>query len=213
MPLVDIPISCSSANNLEFHKYSFDEIKAVTCDFSDNFKLGEDDYGNLFRGEIRQTTVAVKILKENDFQFWRDFQSQIDIFKDIGHPYLIRIVGAYSERDCIIYKYMSNGSLADHLSCTDASPPLPFYVRFRIAAEVGVALQYLHSLGPDPIVHDDLKPQNILLDENYECKISDFGFSDLLPKDLHSESELKGTISCMDPEYLTNAEYSIKSDV
>ncbi|GLJ23570.1 hypothetical protein SUGI_0446490 [Cryptomeria japonica] len=158
MPRVDNPISSSSANYLEFRKYSFEEIKAATCDFSSDFKLGEEDYGIMYRGEIRQTAVAVKILKENGFQFRRDFESEIDIFKDIRHPHLIRIVGACSEQDCIIYEYMSNGSLADHLSCKDASPPLPFYTRFRIAAGVCSALQYLHSFRPDPIIHGHLKP-------------------------------------------------------
>ncbi|XP_059075464.1 U-box domain-containing protein 33-like [Cryptomeria japonica] len=191
-----------------------EEIKAATCDFSNDFKLGEKDYGIMYRGEIRQIAVAVKILKENGFQFRRDFESEIDIFKDIRHPHLIRIVGACSEQDCIIYEYMSNGSLADHLSCKDASPPLPFYTRFRIAAGVCSALQYLHSFRPDPIIHGDLKPQNIFLDENYVSKISDFGlYSRLLPRDLYSESEPKGTFSYMDPVYLKNAKYSTKSDV
>ncbi|GLJ23576.1 hypothetical protein SUGI_0446590 [Cryptomeria japonica] len=167
----------------------------------------------MYRGEIRQIAVAVKILKENGFQFRRDFESEIDIFKDIQHPHLVRIVGACSERSCIIYEYMSNGCLEDHLSCKGSSPPLPWYARFRIAAEVCSALQYLHSFMPDPIVHRDLNPQNILLDENYVSKISDFGLSRLLSKDLHSESELKGTFSYLAPEYRTNGEYSTKSDV
>ncbi|GLJ23575.1 hypothetical protein SUGI_0446580 [Cryptomeria japonica] len=213
MPGVQIPISSSSSNNLEFSEYSFEEIKAATFDFSDSFKFGEDDYRNLYRGKIRQTTVAVKILKEMAFQGRQDFQSEIDILKDVRHPHLIRIVGACSERGCILYEYMSNGCLADHLSCQNAFPPLPWYARFRIATEVCSALQYLHSFMPDPIFHADLKPHNILLDENYVCKISDFGLSRLLSKDVHSESEPKGTFFYMDPEYLTSGEYSSKSDV
>ncbi|XP_057834966.2 U-box domain-containing protein 70-like [Cryptomeria japonica] len=213
MPRVETPISSSSSNNLEFREYSFEEIKAATCDFSDNFKLGEGGYGDVYRGKIKQTAVAVKILRENGLQGRQEFQSEIDNFKEIRHPHLIGIVGTCSERGCIIYEYMSNGSLADHLSGKDAFPPLPWNARFRIAAEVCSALQYLHSLRPDPIVHGNLKPQNILLDENYRSKISDFGLSRLLPKDLHSESEPKGTSLYMDPEYLTSGEYSTKSDV
>ncbi|XP_059075466.1 U-box domain-containing protein 33 [Cryptomeria japonica] len=213
MPPVESPISSSSSNNLEFREYSFDDIKAATCNFSANFKLGEGGYGDVYRGKIKQTAVAVKILRENGLQGRQEFQSEIDIFKDIQHPHLVRIVGACSERGCIIYEYMSNGCLEDHLSCKGSSPPLPWYARFRIADEVCSALQYLHSFMPDPIVHRDLKPQNILLDENYVSKISDFGLSRLLSKDLHSESEPKGTFSYMDPEYLTNGEYTTKSDV
>ncbi|GLJ23574.1 hypothetical protein SUGI_0446570 [Cryptomeria japonica] len=213
MPRVETPISPSSSNNLEFREYSFEEIKAATCDFSDNFKLGEGGYGDVYRGKIKQTAVAVKILRENGLQGRQEFQSEIDNFKEIRHPHLIGIVGTCSERGCIIYEYMSNGSLADHLSCKDAFPPLPWNARFRIAAEVCSALQYLHSLRPDPIVHGNLKPQNILLDENYRSKIGDFGLSPLLLKDLHSESEPKGTFLYMDPEYLTSGEYSTKSDV
>ncbi|GLJ23569.1 hypothetical protein SUGI_0446470 [Cryptomeria japonica] len=213
MPGVQIPISSSSSNNLEFSEYSCEEIKAANFDFSDNFKLGEGDYGNLYRGKIRQTIVAVKILKETAFQGRQDFQTGIDILKVVRHPHLIRIVGDCSERGCILYEYMSNGCLADHLSCKNAFPPLPWYARFRIAAEVCSALQYLHSFMPDPIFHGYLKPHNILLDENYVCKLSDFGLFRLLSKDVHSESEPKGAFFNMDPEYLRSGEYSTKSDV
>ncbi|GLJ34876.1 hypothetical protein SUGI_0702160 [Cryptomeria japonica] len=203
----------SSSNNLEFSEYSFDDLKAATCNFSEHFKLGEGASATVYKGEIRQTTVAVKILKKRSLNSQREFHREIDILRDIRHPHLVRAVGACFERGCVIYEYMSNGSLADHLSCKNTAPPLPWHARVRIAAEVFSALQYLHSLKPHPVIHGDLKPENILLDENFVSKISDFGLACPLPHDLPSQLEPKGRFSYRDPEYQTSAEYCTKSDV
>ncbi|XP_059076120.1 U-box domain-containing protein 33 isoform X1 [Cryptomeria japonica] len=212
-PLLETLSPFSSFNNLEFSEYTFDDVKAATSNLSEHLKLGEGGYGIVYKGKIGQTTVAAKILRENSLQGQQEFEREIDILREVRHPHLVRVVGACFERGCIIYEYMSNGCLADHLSSRKARRPLPWQARIRIAAEMCSALQYLHSFKPDPIVHRDLKPGNILLDENYTSKISDFGLARPLPQDLRTESEPKGTFCYMDPEYLTSGKYSTKSDV
>ncbi|XP_057826119.2 U-box domain-containing protein 33 isoform X2 [Cryptomeria japonica] len=212
-PLQTLPSSSSSSQNLDFSEYTFDEIKEATSNFSEHFKIGQGGYGIVYKGETRQTTIAVKILRENSLQGRREFEREIDILREARHPHLVRVVGACFEQGCVIYEYMSNGSLAEYLSSSEARRPLPWQARIRIAAEICSALQYLHSFKPDPIVHRDLKPENILLDENYVSKISDFGLARPLPLDSQSESEPKGTFCYMDPEYLTSGKYSTKSDV
>ncbi|XP_057826105.2 U-box domain-containing protein 33 [Cryptomeria japonica] len=200
--------SVSFSNNLTFSEYSWNDLRAATVDFSDRFKLGEGGYGAVYKGEIKETRVAVKIMRKEGLQDLREFQTEMNLLSDIRHPHLVRIVGTCSERGGIVYEYMTNGSLLDRLSCKDASPPLPWHARIRIAAEICSALQYLHSLTPNPILHRDLKPQNILLDENYVCKISDFGIARILP-----ETKSRKTTDYMDPEYLRSGKFSTKSDI
>ncbi|GLJ34875.1 hypothetical protein SUGI_0702140 [Cryptomeria japonica] len=214
-PQIETPTTytSSSSNNLEFREYSFNDIKAATYNFSDNLKLGEGTYAAIYKGEIRKTIVTVKILKKYNLYAQPQFHRETKILKDIRHPNLVRALGTCFEQRCIINEYISNGCLADHLTCKSSAPPLPWQARIRIAAEVCSALQYLHSLKPDPIVHGDLRPQNILLDENFTSKISDFDLPRPLPHVLFSRSEIKGTHSYLDPEYLKSAGYSTKSDV
>ncbi|KAH9318831.1 hypothetical protein KI387_020600, partial [Taxus chinensis] len=188
-------------------------IKSATMNFSEHLKLGEGGYGTVYRGEIEKIKVAVKILRDDSLQGRQEFEQEINLLKEIRHPHLVRVVGACFERGCIVYEYAPNGCLADRLSCKNDTLPLSWRSRIRIANEVCSALHYLHSLKPVAIVHRDLKPENILLDEIYASKISDFGLARLLPEDLVKETELKGTFSYMDPDYLRTGEFTHKSDV
>ncbi|XP_059075449.1 U-box domain-containing protein 33-like [Cryptomeria japonica] len=203
----------SSSNNLEFREYSLEDIKAATGNYCNHTKLGGGGYGTVYKGQIGQATVAVKMVCKDSLQGRQEFQREIDILRDIRHPNLVTVVGACFELGCILYEYMTNGSLADRLSCKDATPPLSWHTRIRIAAEICSGLQYLHSLKPGPIVHHDLKPENILLDKNHVGKIGDFGQARRLSRDVQKESELKGTYLYMDPEYQSNGEYTTKSEV
>ncbi|GLJ23542.1 hypothetical protein SUGI_0446040 [Cryptomeria japonica] len=203
----------SSSNNLEFREYSMEDIKAATGNFCNHTKLGGGGNGTVYKGQIGQATVAVKMVCKDSLQGRQEFQREIDILRDIRHPNLVTVVGACFKHGCILYEYMTNGSLADRLSCKDATPPLPWHTRIRIAADICSGLQYLHNLKPDPIVHHDLKPENILLDKNHVGKIGDFGQARRLSRDVQKESELKGTYLYMDPEYQSNGEYTTKSEV
>jgi serine/threonine protein kinase len=126
---------------------------------------------------------------------------------------MVMLLGACPENGCIVYEYMANGSLADRLACKGGTPPLPWYVRLRICAEVATALLFLHS-RPEPIVHRDLKPGNILLDQNLVSKVGDMGIAKLVPSNMTLKATLvKGTPGYMDPDYEQNGSLSCESDV
>ncbi|GLJ10676.1 hypothetical protein SUGI_0132810 [Cryptomeria japonica] len=207
-PRIETPPSSSA--NLLYRKYSLNDIKSATGDFSEHLKVGKGDYGVVYKGEIEEIAVAVKIRREDGFTLDQQiFHQQMDVLRDVRNLHLVRVVGECLERGCIVYEYMVNGSLADRLSCKNGTSPLVWHVRVRIASEVCSALHFLHSLKPNGILHCSLKPENIFLDEFNTGKISDVGMARLLPEDLL----IKGNIAYLDPDYLRTGEFTDKSDV
>lgn len=151
--------------------------------------------------------------------FFFFFNFQLEILSKIRHPHLLLLLGACLEHGCLVYEYMENGSLDDRLCRKDNTPPIPWYVRYRIAWEVASVLVFLHNAKPKPIVHRDLKPANILLDHNFVSKIGDVGLSTLLPignssmSTVAKETAPAGTFCYIDPEYQRTGKVSPKSDV
>lgn len=132
---------------------------------------------------------------------------------------MVLLLGACPEFGCLIYEYMANGSLEDRLFRRGGSPVLPWQIRFRIAAEIATALLFLHQTKPEPLVHRDLKPGNILLDRNYVSKISDVGLARLVPPAVadsvtqYRMTSAAGTFCYIDPEYQQTGMLGVKSDV
>lgn len=147
------------------------------------------------------------------------FYLQVEILSCIRHPNMVLLLGACPEYGCLVYEYMANGSLDDRLFCRGNTPPLSWQARFRIAAEIGTGLLFLHQTKPEPLVHRDLKPGNILLDRNYVCKISDVGLARLVPPLVadrvtqYRMTSTAGTFCYIDPEYQQTGMLGIKSDV
>lgn len=132
---------------------------------------------------------------------------------------MVLLLGACPEYGCLVYEYMANGSLEDCLFRHGNAPPIPWQHRFRIAAEIGTGLLFLHQTKPEPLVHRDLKPANILLDRNYVSKISDVGLARLVPPSVANNvtqylmTSTAGTFCYIDPEYQQTGMLGIKSDV
>ncbi|CAK9140595.1 unnamed protein product [Ilex paraguariensis] len=132
---------------------------------------------------------------------------------------MVLLLGACPEYGCLVYEYMSNGSLEDRLFQRGNSPTIPWQHRFRIAAEIGTGLLFLHQTKPEPLVHRDLKPANILLDHNYVSKISDVGLARLVPPSVadtvtqYRMTSTAGTFCYIDPEYQQTGMLSVKSDI
>ena len=132
---------------------------------------------------------------------------------------MVLLLGACPETGCLVYEYMDNGSLEDYIFNRNGKQPLPWFIRFRIVFEMACALSFLHNAKPEPIVHRDVKPGNILLDKNYVSKIADVGLakllSDVVPDSVteYRESMLAGTLHYMDPEYQRTGTVRPKSDL
>lgn len=132
---------------------------------------------------------------------------------------MVLLLGACPEYGCLVYEFMANGSLEDRLLCRGNSHPLSWQLRFKIAAEIGTALLFLHQTKPEPLVHRDLKPANILLDRNYVSKISDVGLARLVPPTVadnvtqYRMTSTAGTFCYIDPEYQQTGMLGVKSDI
>ncbi|XP_038681870.1 U-box domain-containing protein 33 [Tripterygium wilfordii] len=204
-----------------FSEFSFLEIEEATQHFDPSLKIGEGGYGSIYKGLLRHTQVAIKILHSHSMQGPSEFQQEVDVLSKMRHPNLVTLIGACPEAWTLIYEYLPNGSLEDRLSCRDNSPPLSWQTRISIAAELCSVLIFLHSSKPHSIIHGDLKPANILLDANFMSKLSDFGICRLLSHDASLSNEItefcrtnpKGTFVYMDPEFLASGELTPKSDV
>ncbi|KAH7422423.1 hypothetical protein KP509_12G007600 [Ceratopteris richardii] len=199
-------------------EFSFKEIQAATNNFAEKNKLGQGGYGPVYKGELKFLSVAIKVLAREGTRGRAEFKKEVDILSCLHHPHIVMLIGACSEKGCIVYEYMSNGSLEDRLNCRDNSPPLPWFIRLQVCLEVAIGLLFLHS-RPQPIVHRDLKPGNILLDDTFHSKISDVGLAKLVPNQsicsgtIYKETEIVGTLPYLDPEYQRTGFISRESDV
>ncbi|KAK4483474.1 hypothetical protein RD792_010666 [Penstemon davidsonii] len=196
-----------------YSEFLFFEIEEATRNFSQALKIGEGSYGSIYRGHLRYTQVAIKIMHPNSLQGPSEFQQEVNILSKMRHPNIVTLIGSCPEICALIYEYLPNGSLEDRLNCKDNTPPLSWQTRIRIAAELCSALIFLHSCRPQGIILGDLKPSNILLDASFVSKISDFGICLVLPQDeLYCKTDPKGTFVYMDPEFLATGELTSKSD-
>lgn len=207
------------SNGKRCRRYSKDEIVAATDNFSDSKKIGEGGYGNVYKCNLDHTPVAVKVLRKDAHEKNEEFLREVEVLSQLRHPHMLLLLGVCHENGCLVYEYMENGSLEDQLFHREGSPPLPWFIRFRIIFEVACGLAFLHGTKPEPIVHRDLKPGNILLDRNYVSKIGDVGLakllSDVVPDGLteYRETILAGTLYYMDPEYQRTGTLRPKSDL
>uniref|UniRef100_A0A2C9VV46 RING-type E3 ubiquitin transferase n=1 Tax=Manihot esculenta TaxID=3983 RepID=A0A2C9VV46_MANES len=199
--------------------FSLSEIKEATRNFDPSFKIGEGGYGSIYKGVLRYTPVAIKVLNPDSMQGPLEFKQEVEMLSKLRHPNLVILIGACLEAFALIYEYLPNGSLEDRLSCKDNSSPLPWQARIRIATELCSVLIFLHSSNPHSIVHGDLKPGNILLDAKLACKLSDFGICRALSlqensrnRTLYHKTDPKGTFLYLDPYFLATGELSPKSD-
>ncbi|CAA2970804.1 U-box domain-containing 52-like isoform X1 [Olea europaea subsp. europaea] len=204
---------------LIYRRYTIEEIEEATEYFSESRKVGEGGYGPVFKCYLDHTPVAVKILRPDAAQGRLQFQHEVEVLTCMRHPNMVILLGACPEYGCLIYEYMANGSLEDRLFRKGSTRPLSWQLRFRIAAEIATALLFLHQTKPEPLVHRDLKPGNILLDHNFVSKIGDVGLARLVPPSVADDvtqyrlTSAAGTFCYIDPEYQQTGMLGVKSDV
>ncbi|XP_051204456.1 U-box domain-containing protein 52 [Lolium perenne] len=207
---------------IRYRRYTIEEIEHATGNFDDARKIGEGGYGPVYRGHLDHTQVAIKVLRPDAAQGRSQFQQEVEVLSCIRHPNMVLLLGACPEYGCLVYEYMANGSLDDCLfrrGGATGGPVIPWQHRFRICAEIATGLLFLHQKKPEPLVHRDLKPGNILLDRNYVSKISDVGLARLVPSNVadsvtqYRMTSTAGTFCYIDPEYQQTGMLGTKSDV
>ncbi|KAE8706127.1 PR5-like receptor kinase [Hibiscus syriacus] len=204
-------------NNLVPIRYSFKQIKKMTRGFKE--KLGEGGYGTVFKGKLRSGHhVAVKLLgkaKGNG----QDFINEVASIGRIHHANVVKLVGFCVEgsKQALVYDFMSNGSLDKVIFTEENKNTLGWKKMFEIVLDVARGIDYLHRGCDMQILHFDIKPHNILLDENFNPKISDFGLAKLYSVDdsIVSLTAARGTIGYIAPElvYKNLGGISYKADV
>ncbi|PRQ24440.1 putative protein kinase RLK-Pelle-SD-2b family [Rosa chinensis] len=199
-------------------QFSYKELQRSTKGFKE--KLGAGGFGAVYKGILaNRTVVAVKQL-EGIEQGEKQFRMEVATISSTHHLNLVRLIGFCSEgrHRLLVYEFMKNGSLDDFLFATEEQSGkfLSWENRFKIALGTARGITYLHEECRDCIVHCDIKPENILLDENYNSKVSDFGLAKLVsPKDhrYRTLTSVRGTRGYLAPEWLANLPITSKSDI
>lgn len=196
-------------------RFSFRELQSATNNFSKI--LGTGGFGSVYEGVLPDNTkVAVKQL-ESVGQGKKEFRAEVAIIGSIHHMHLVQLRGFCAEgpHRLLVYEYMSNGSLDKCLfPVVGSTHLLDWNARYKIALGTAKGLAYLHDDCREKIIHCDIKPENILLDENFSAKVSDFGLAKLVNKEQSQVfTTMRGTRGYLAPEWLMNLAISEKSDV
>ncbi|KAM1253442.1 hypothetical protein ACFX2J_041323 [Malus domestica] len=218
----------SSKHDDKTQSFHLAELSTATKHFSTENKIGAESFGTVYKGKLadgrevdikcRDTSTKTKKFQEKESAI--DFE--LALLSRFHHEHLVKLVGSCEVNDekLLVYKYMSNGLLHDHLHGKNnveqnSSIVNSWKMRIKIALDAAKGIEYLHNYAVLTIIHRDIKSSNILLDANWNARVSDFGLSLLEPE---SDQEIKsskavGTIGYIDPEYFVSNVLTAKSDV
>ncbi|KAJ8562732.1 hypothetical protein K7X08_031184 [Anisodus acutangulus] len=208
--------------------FSFNELRVATRNFRPDSVLGEGGFGCVFKGWIDEHTfkaskpgtglvIAVKRLNHEGFQGHKEWLAEITYLGQLSHPNLVKLIGycLEDEHRLLVYEFMPRGSLENHLFRRSTYfQPLSWNLRMKVALEAAKGLAYLHS--PEAkVIYRDFKSSNILLDSNYNAKLSDFGLAKDGPIDgkSHVSTRVMGTYGYAAPEYMATGHLTARSDV
>ncbi|KAL0456666.1 UNVERIFIED_CONTAM: Receptor-like cytoplasmic kinase [Sesamum latifolium] len=208
--------------------FGFNDLRIATRNFRPDSVLGEGGFGCVFKGWIDENTfkaakpgtgmvIAVKRLNQEGFQGHKEWLTEINYLGQLYHPNLVKLIGycLEDEHRLLVYEFMPRGSLENHLfRRTSYFQPLSWNLRMKVALGAAKGLAYLHS--PEAkVIYRDFKSSNILLDTNYNAKLSDFGLAKDGPMDgkSHVSTRVMGTYGYAAPEYMATGHLTARSDV
>ncbi|XP_023762628.1 probable serine/threonine-protein kinase At1g01540 [Lactuca sativa] len=200
------------------HWYTLRELELATNGFSDENVIGEGGYGIVYSGVLMDnTTVAVKNLLNNRGQAEKEFKVEVEAIGRVRHKNLVRLLGYCAEgaQRILVYEFVNNGNLEQWLH-GDVGPisPLTWEIRMRIILGTAKGLTYLHEGLEPKVVHRDIKSSNILLDRQWQPKVSDFGLAKLLGSEKsYVTTRVMGTFGYVAPEYASTGMLNERSDV
>ncbi|WOL00679.1 serine/threonine-protein kinase CDL1 isoform X1 [Canna indica] len=213
-------ISSSGSGGIAAQTFTFRELAAATKNFRADCLLGEGGFGRVYKGKLEGSNqiVAIKQLDRNGLQGNREFLVEVLMLSLLHHPNLVNLIGYCADGDqrLLVYEYMPLGSLEDHLHDLSLDKKrLDWNTRMKIAAGAAKGLEYLHDQASPPVIYRDLKCSNILLDEDYHPKLSDFGLAKLGPvgDNTHVSTRVMGTYGYCAPEYAMTGQLTLKSDI
>ncbi|XP_021754451.1 probable serine/threonine-protein kinase PBL21 isoform X2 [Chenopodium quinoa] len=199
--------------------FSFRDLVVATKNFRESNLIGEGGFGKVYKGRLDNgQLIAAKRLTLDSLQGNQEFIIEVLMLSLLHHENLVTLIGYCAEGDqrILVYEYMPKGSLADHLFDLESDKDaLDWNARVKIAAGAARGLEYLHCVAKPPVIYRDLKSANILLDNEFNPKLSDFGLAKLGPMDdnTHVSTRVMGTFGYCAPEYAMTGKLTLKSDI
>ncbi|KAK2980938.1 hypothetical protein RJ640_022917 [Escallonia rubra] len=188
------------------HRFSYSSLRRATSSFSPSLRLGQGGFGSVYRATLPKTNqnLAVKLMDAGSLQGEREFQNELLLAGNLSSRHILPVIGFSSDRKrrrmLLVYELMVNGSLQDCLLQRKSKELREWHRRFAIGVGIAKGLEYLHHYCNPPVIHGDIKPSNILLDENFVAKIGDFGLARLKSEEQCEisvqENVIEGKIEC-----------------
>ncbi|KAK6158591.1 hypothetical protein DH2020_005905 [Rehmannia glutinosa] len=208
----------------DLYDFQMSELRGATQNFSSNFLLGEGGFGRVHKGYVDESLraglkaqpVAVKLLDIEGLQGHREWLAEVIFLGQLRHPNLVKLIGycCEDEERVLVYEFMPRGSLENHLFKRGLSISLPWATRLKIAIGAAKGLAFLHG-AEKPVIYRDFKTSNILLDSDFNAKLSDFGLAKMGPEgsNTHVTTRVMGTYGYAAPEYVSTGHLTTKSDI
>ncbi|GMJ10340.1 PBS1-Like 23 [Hibiscus trionum] len=209
-----------NGSNISAKIFNYHDLCTATNNFNAENQLGQGGFGRVYKGQVENPNqiVAVKQLDRNGYQGNREFLVEVLMLSLLKHPNLMTLVGYCADGDqrILVYEYMANGSLDSHLlDLPSHKKPLDWDTRIKVSIGAAKGLEYLHETVDPPVIYRDFKSSNILLDQDFTPKLSDFGLAKIGPtgNKAHVSTRVMGTYGYCAPEYALTGQLTTKSDV
>lgn len=204
-----------SEKGLAFTVFSEAELISATNNYDKSRIIGKGGHGIVYKGIVKGNMPVARCTLVDERQK-KEFGKEMLILSQVNHKNIVKLLGCCLEVEVpmLVYEFIPNGTLFQLIHGRNQTLQISFSTLLRIAHEAAEGLNFLHSYASPPIIHGDVKTSNILLDENYMAKVSDFGASILAPSDKEQYvTMVQGTLGYLDPEYMQTCQLTEKSDV